>query len=333
MSSRCFLPRPADGLTRTPWSQRATHTFESDKDGVKEAALGVQYCMCCGESVLILGPEIALSDLPRRRVRALPNHSYLGVRTDSDFLPVALWPSQTDGAIVLQRSELTFKLKSKPRETKVLKRAGGYERQHRFGCWNCGVVLGYRAEDGEDAPITYLLADATGMQADLYLQMFQVPQCIQSTGAKSVRVALDVLVGQTKRALRSVDAEAVAISVVAPAREGLANAELMDFLQKVMAVPRSQLQLSRGWSASSKYLLISGLEAVDVFKRLKAAVETDLIPTGAALGAPPDQANSMEYQVATAGAASSVARRTWEASEELEDLAAAPTKTQQVFIK
>lgn len=250
--------------------KRATHTFESEKDGVNEPQLGVQYCMCCGESVLILGPEVSLTDLPRRKVRGRELACFCHGPKRLPPRSVHHLHTQTDGAIVLERGVTVFKLKSKPTETKVLKRPGGYERQYRFGCWNCGVQLGYRAEDGGDSvALTYLLADGTGAQADLYLQMFQVPQCIQSTGPSSVRVALDVLVGQSKRLLRSIETDAVAVSVAAPAREGLANAELVDFMQKVLAVPRSQLQLSRGWSAASKFLMVTGVPAVQVFKRIK----------------------------------------------------------------
>mmetsp|Transcript_32411 Transcript_32411/g.85056 ORF Transcript_32411/g.85056 Transcript_32411/m.85056 type:complete len:290 (-) Transcript_32411:243-1112(-) len=287
--------------------KRATHTFESEKDGVQDAALGLQYCMCCGESVLILGPNVALADLPRRR---------------------------TDGAIVLERETTIYKLNSKARETKVIKREGGYERQHRFGCWNCGVLLGYRAEDSEDAPLTYILSDATGMQADLYLQMFQVPQCIQETGKLSVRIALEVLCGQTKRALRAVEAEHVGVSVTAPAREGLANAELLDYMQKILAVQRSELQLSRGWSAQTKFLLVSGLKAVDIFKKLKAAVELDApVDAATAAQADPNGEFSGQQQFFTAGAASFAARRAWETSEDVDELAEAPSKKQQGFIK
>jgi len=295
--------------TRKPMPKRATHTFESEKDGIGDTQLGLQYCMCCGESVLILGPQTLLADLPRRR---------------------------TDGAIVLERGATVFKLNSKARESKVLKREGGYERQFRFGCWNCGVLLGYRAEDSEDAALTYILSDATGTQADLYLQMFQVPQCIQATGPKSVRVALEVLCGQTKRSLRGVEAEHVGISVTAPARDGLANAELLDYMQKVLAVPRTDLQLSRGWSATTKFLLVAGLEAVDVFKRLKVGVSqsdaTATVDAKEAAQADP-HGEFGPQQTFTAGAASFQARRLWEQSEDFDELAAAPTKGQQAFIK
>jgi len=282
--------------------KRATHTFESEKDGIKDESLIVQYCMCCGESALILGPETHLADLPRRR---------------------------TDGALVLERGTTVFKLHTQDKGTCLLKRAGGYERQHRLGCWNCGVLLGYRAEASEDARFTYLLADATGQQADLYLAKYQVPPCIQSTGDRSVRVALDVQVGQPKRVLTHVSDSEVGVCVCAPAKEGLANAELIEYMAKVLAVVKQQLQLSRGWSVQSKFLLVSGLRAIDVYKKLKAAVDTDAIPLS---GAVPD-GSGQETSFVTAGVASGVARRHWEENEQLEDLAEAPSLKQQSFIR
>lgn len=288
--------------------KRATHTFESEKDGVSDQALVVQYCLCCGESVLILGPSVVLTDLPKRR---------------------------TDGAIVLERGSTVFKLKTVPKETKLVKRVGGFERQHRLGCWNCGVRVAYRCEEGENAALTYLLPDATGTQADLYLQMNQVPPCIQSTGEKSVRVAMDVQAGQSKRAVTAVSDAAVEASVCAPSKDGLANAELLDFMQKVLSVTRQQLSLARGWSQSSKFLLISSMEAVDVFKRLKAAVENDILPLGA-VGPPPKPGDDPDATdvgpAATAGAASFQARKNWEEGEDLEELAVAPSRGQQKFI-
>lgn len=290
--------------------KRATHTFESEKDGVTDTALTVQYCLCCGESVLILGPATELSNLPRRR---------------------------TDGAIVLDRASAVFKFKTEAKETKLIKRAGGVERQHRMGCWNCGVRIAYRAEEAEDAALTYLLPDATGTQAELYLQMNQVPPCIQSTGAKSVRIAIDVQVGQTKRVISAVTDSEVVVQVCAQAREGLANAELLDFMQKVLSVTRSNLSLARGWSTSSKFLLVSGLEAVDVFKVLKGAVENDILPLGGGGGkgkasaAETDPDADKISAAQTAGAASSRARQNWEAGEDLDELAAAPSKRDQTF--
>ena len=89
----------------------------------------------------------------------------------------------------------------------------------------------------------------------------------------------------------------VRIAVTAPAREGLANAEVLDHMARILGTTRQQLQLSRGWSHKSKFLLVSNMTAVDVFKKLRGSVETDLLPlsaggptsAGVAAEAPPGQ--------------------------------------------
>jgi len=107
--------------------KRATHTFESEKDGVQTEQLNVCFCLCCGVSVCILGPKLSLAALPRRR---------------------------TDGAHVLVRSEATFKLKTQPGEKICIKREGGYEPQWRFNCWSCGVPVAYTCTEEEKPELT-----------------------------------------------------------------------------------------------------------------------------------------------------------------------------------
>ena len=290
--------------------KRATHTFESEKDGLKDADLNVFYCLCCGESVLILGPGVELTALPRRK---------------------------TDGAYALERPGTVFKLNTKEGETKLLRREKGYERQYRINCWNCDVQVGYRCEPEKECRLTYLLHDALGAQADLYLQLYQVPPCIQATGETSVRVAMEVSANQPKNAVTGVSNGEVAIAVTAPSREGLANAEVIEHMARILEIARQQLQLSRGWSQKSKFLMVSGMSAVDVFKKIRGSVETDLLPLGSAeaTGAGPSAAagggGDEMGPAATAGAASGVARRQWEEGEELDDLAAAPSIKEQRF--
>ena len=152
-------------------------------------------------------------------------------------------------------------------------------------------------------------------------------------------IAIDVLVGQPKRALTRVADSEVGVSVCAAAKEGLANAELLEYMAKLLGVVKASLQLSRGWSMHSKFLIVSGLRAVDVFKKLKAAVDTDASAIGgmATIDNPgadaADAARGGAAPFVTAGMASGVARRNWEEGEELDDLAEAPTKSQQQFIK
>ena len=79
---------------------------------------------------------------------------------------------------------------------------------------------------------------------------------------------------------------------------------------------------------------MSGLQAVDVFKKLKAAVDTEMMPVGGITtvdgGAvlPADNSGFV-----TAGVASGIARRNWEEAEELDELAPAPQLQDQKFIK
>ena len=282
--------------------KRSTHTYESEKDGISGSDLTVYYCMACGESNLIVGPGVVLTALPKRK---------------------------TDGAHVLEKGSTVFKLKTVAFETKLLRREKGYERQFRFSCWNCKVPIGYTCEEGDDAKLSYILPDALGSQSDLYLMLYQVPPCIQSTGADTVRVAVEVDTGSSKNAVTSLDNAQVGVGVVAEAREGMANAELIEFMAKVLGVTKNQVQLSRGWSAKSKFVLVSNMVAVDVFRKLRGAVETDLIHVGKVEKF--DDASNELGPAATAAGASSSARRQWEQSEDLQELADAPTFKEQTF--
>jgi len=100
-------------------------------------------------------------------------------------------------------------------------------------------------------------------------------------------------------------------------------------------VPRPQLHLSRGWSQKSKFLIVSKLTAVEVFKCIRASVETDILPLsmqGPVGGVEaPGLGGDDIGPAATAGAASTVARQQWEQGEEFDDLAPAPGVKQQVF--
>lgn len=291
--------------------KRATHTFESEKDGVQSEQLNVCFCLCCGESVCILGPKLTLASLPTRR---------------------------TDGAHVLARSEATFKLKATPGSKVVIKRKDGYEPQWRLNCWNCGVPVAYSCVEGDKPDITYLLKGALGAQADLYLQIYQVPPCIQTTNDGTLRIALGVRCEQPKKAITYVNNGEVGISVIAPSRDGAGNAEALEHMAKVLGVSRKDISLSRGWSQSSKFLTVTGITAADAFKRINDAIDSDVISfaqaghvihTGHSGGATAHLGG--DDLGPSVGAASGMARRMWEAGEELEELAEAPTKRQQTF--
>jgi len=60
------------------------------------------------------------------------------------------------------------------------------------------------------------------------------------------------------------------VRLTAPPVEGEANAALLRFLGRTLAVPSSSVQLLRGASARDKLVRIEGLTAAEVVSRLSA---------------------------------------------------------------
>ena len=171
-----------------------------------------------------------------------------------------------------------------------------------------------------------------------------------------MRVALDVETGQPKRAVLRVSDGDVGVSVVAPAKEGLANAELLEYMGKVLGVARPRCSSRAGGRRAQ---VPSGDEA-GAGRRLQAAQgrggcrgaatrrdgrcwhgaaahaagQADAgVPTGGAGADAAAGGGGGGGTAPTAGAGLSAARRHWEENEDLDDLAEAPTTAQQSFIK
>ncbi|EGO02201.1 hypothetical protein SERLA73DRAFT_159213 [Serpula lacrymans var. lacrymans S7.3] len=85
------------------------------------AALKVYYCLC-GEFILVI--DKSLATLPRRK---------------------------TDGAIIIRSQDsdagkaIVFKLNANPIDPVLLERKGGHERQYRFSCPRCQLLVGYQS--------------------------------------------------------------------------------------------------------------------------------------------------------------------------------------------
>jgi uncharacterized protein (TIGR00251 family) len=61
---------------------------------------------------------------------------------------------------------------------------------------------------------------------------------------------------------------ALKIRLAAPPVDGAANDELLRLLAKVLGIPRSRIEVSRGLSSRSKVILIHGLGPEEVRSRL-----------------------------------------------------------------
>jgi len=65
--------------------------------------------------------------------------------------------------------------------------------------------------------------------------------------------------------------DAVEISLAAPPVDGAANEELLRFVGKVLGVPKRDIELVRGDASREKLVAVTGLSAVEVEARLRAA--------------------------------------------------------------
>jgi len=63
----------------------------------------------------------------------------------------------------------------------------------------------------------------------------------------------------------------VEVALAAPPAEGAANAELIEILARVLAVPKSALRLTLGKSSKHKVVEVTGLDAADATRLLLEA--------------------------------------------------------------
>lgn len=238
--------------------KRSTHTFESEKDGVRDETMSSAYCLHCGACCLVSDQPLEL--LPRRH---------------------------TDGAQVLDtrassakegQRPLFYRLLAKPEHDPVLlRRTAGVEKQWRLHCLKCSLLIAYRhvPHPPQGAPVpalTFIVDRALGAHPST-LDESSIPKCIQPISTRACRVAFEVTVGAPSSGISTITDNEVLVHMRAPhMREG-ANSELLEVVARALRLPRHKLQLTRGWSFKSKFVLVNGMARGEVHQRLRAAVD------------------------------------------------------------
>jgi uncharacterized protein (TIGR00251 family) len=82
--------------------------------------------------------------------------------------------------------------------------------------------------------------------------------CRYDAVARRALLALHVQPGARKNEVAGLHGEALKIRIAAPAAEDKANAELVQFLSKALAVPRSAIAIRRGAKSRHKLVEIAG---------------------------------------------------------------------------
>ncbi|KAI9322604.1 hypothetical protein BX666DRAFT_1896751 [Dichotomocladium elegans] len=104
------------------------HTVQPED---QRRALHVYYCLC-SEFLLVIDADLRV--LPRRR---------------------------TDNAIIVSNTKRTYKLTAEFNNAVVLQRKEGYEKQYRYHCPRCQLLVAYETtENRKSGPFTYIVDSA-----------------------------------------------------------------------------------------------------------------------------------------------------------------------------
>lgn len=88
------------------------------------------------------------------------------------------------------------------------------------------------------------------------------PVCLDKTGC--IRIQINAKPGAKQTAITDVSPEGCGVQIAAPPLEGEANAELVRFLAKVLALRKSDVSLDRGSKSRQKVILIDRTVAMTV---------------------------------------------------------------------
>jgi uncharacterized protein (TIGR00251 family) len=78
-----------------------------------------------------------------------------------------------------------------------------------------------------------------------------------------------------KNAITGEVGDALKLALTAPPVEGRANEACIEFLAKVLSVPRSSITIAAGESSRNKLIRVAGLSAAEVRNRISAAAQPD----------------------------------------------------------
>lgn len=100
------------------------------------------------------------------------------------------------------------------------------------------------------------------------------PRSIQthSTGTK---IVVAVHPNARSNSIEAVDDDAVSVRVAAEAREGRANAELVEFLAAELGVKRRDVSVERGAASHSKVVVVAGKTPAQVHAALIVAFKNN----------------------------------------------------------
>ncbi|MCL7021847.1 hypothetical protein MKW94_006468 [Papaver nudicaule] len=97
------------------------------------------------------------------------------------------------------------------------------------------------------------------------------PACIRAVPPCSVGITIHAKPGSKIATITDFDDEALGVQIDAPARDGEANAALLDYISEVIGVKRRQVSLGSGSKSRDKVVLVEEISLQTVFEALSSA--------------------------------------------------------------
>ncbi|GJP53908.1 hypothetical protein CLOM_g13031 [Closterium sp. NIES-68] len=101
-----------------------------------------------------------------------------------------------------------------------------------------------------------------------------LPGFLRVTASGAVSVAIHAKPGSKQAAVMSLTGDAVGVAIDAPAREGEANAAILEFMADVLGVRKRQVSLQIGSRSREKVVLVEGVSAQEALSSLQRAMGT-----------------------------------------------------------
>nr|XP_043639827.1 UPF0235 protein Helmi_20270 isoform X2 [Erigeron canadensis]XP_043639834.1 UPF0235 protein Helmi_20270 isoform X2 [Erigeron canadensis]XP_043639837.1 UPF0235 protein Helmi_20270 isoform X2 [Erigeron canadensis]XP_043639844.1 UPF0235 protein Helmi_20270 isoform X2 [Erigeron canadensis] len=94
------------------------------------------------------------------------------------------------------------------------------------------------------------------------------PACMRFIPPSSVAVTIHAKPGSKVATITNFDDDALGVQIDAPAKDGEANAALLDYISSVIGVKKRQVSLGSGSKSRDKVLIVEGVSLETVYNAL-----------------------------------------------------------------
>ncbi|KAJ7945276.1 UPF0235 protein C15orf40-like [Quillaja saponaria] len=94
------------------------------------------------------------------------------------------------------------------------------------------------------------------------------PSCIRSIPPSSVAITIHAKPGSKTSSITDFSDEALGVQIDAPAKDGEANAALLEYISSVLGVKRRQLSIGSGSKSRDKIVIVEEVSLENVFDSL-----------------------------------------------------------------